>query len=574
MKKTAHNISLIIVFFALIVLTACSISSEPYGPLGNSNGNISNGGMSVRSSNWIYFMNYGDNNALYRLNTDDFTEEKISEDQGFYLNIFGNELIYCNASENNHLYRMNLESLKAEPVIEDMSANVLVSDDWIYYISRNESENEAKYSRIFRIRSDGSNREQLSEEPAAAFNISGNIIFYLNLNDQSLAMIRTDGTGQSKISDIPMNYITVYEDELYYIDGENTLWKMNHDGTKNIQLSEDKTAAFNISDGWIYYATSINDSPELEIRRMDLDGKDRITFNDDNAVSINIHEDWLVYLGLDFTSFQFTQTFVKSDGTGRRDFTASAETPLETLTYDMNEKVSTDKITLQCISAYATNILENKAPGYESPIFDEVTDGAYVFIHTVITNDTEYPMDLFQEIGILEDLDAENWSIYWPFFADITDEEKKNEIGFFLPRDRFMESLTIPPHETRDIQIYIELYEAKFPVYLGLFSGDGLNPVAAIILNLSDEDYVVSWEDSMEIMADAFPESEISQLNGMGYQLPDEKEEHFYYTFEVKEEASGEPSYYFVRRDNALVYTGEVMEENPDYIAVPVKPLH
>ena len=565
---------ILFVMTALIILSACSTSSQPYGSLGNSNGNISNGGMSVRSSDWIYFMNYADNNALYRVNISSLSEEKISEDQSFYLNITEDGLIYCNASDNNFLYRMNLDDFTSERIIDDESANVLVSEDWVYYINRTDAQNGEEYSRIFRIRFDGSGREKVSERPAAAFNISGDEIYYLDLEDQSLGRMSTDGSGLNEISGTPIVNIAVHEDKLYYINGDNTLWKMNLDGTDNIQISQDKAAAFNITDGWIYYASTINDTSELEMRRMDLDGEGMITFNDDNAISINIHDDWLVYLNLDFTSFMFTQTLVKTDGTGRKDYTAGGSgSTEEILIYEMKEEVSTDELTVEGIFAYATNILKSSDPEAESPIFDEVTDGAYIFLNTSITNLTDAPIDLYQELGILEELESENRTIYWPLLADITDEAEKDEIGFFLPRESYSENLVLEPGMTRDVQIYLDLFEQDFPIYLALFSNESLDPQSAIIVNPSEENYVVSWASSMEIMADRFPMAEISQLNGVGYKLQDETEEHFYYTFEVKDDPLGEPSYYFVRRDDAVIYTGEVNEENPDYIAVPVRPL-
>lgn len=371
--------------------------------------------------------------------------------------------------------------------------------------------------------------------------------------------------------------INVYEEMIYYIsavNGENTIWKMNLDGTDNIQLSKDKSAALNVSEGWIYYTFILDDDSELEIRRMDLHGEGMITFNNDNAISINIHEDWLVYLDMNFSTFLFTQTLVRTDGTGRRDY-AQEKIPStgSILTYDMNEKVSTDELTFEFVSAYATNLLESTDPQEESPVFDEVTDGAYVFIHAIITNDTDSTIDLYQEMGILEDLEREYQATYWPLYADITNEADQEVTTLVLPRERYSESLVVKPGETRNIHIYMEVFEADFPVYIGLFSNESLYPHSAVAIYPSQEKYIVSWSSSLEIMAERFPSAEISQLNGIAYQLTGENEEHFYYTFKVRENFSSESYYYFVRRDNGVVYTGEAVEENPDYIALPVSPV-
>lgn len=575
MKKT--SVIMVSILILTVFFSGCRETGDRRSDEGNTSGNISNGGISVSSSEWIYFMNYADSSRLYRIRKNGDAEEKVSDNQAYFLNLMGNDLIYCNGSDGNRLYRMNLDDLSSSPISSDACENVLVSGEWIYYINRSTEEDKENYGSIFKVRPDGSGREKVSGNQVQSFTVSEDLIFYLDPEKQFLHRMKTDGTGQTALLERPSAGILIYEELIYYLNtenGENTIWKMDRDGKENRKLSGDKAASLNVSGGYIYYSATLSDSSDLEMRRMDLDGKNVMTFNDDNAVTMSIHEDWLVYIDIDFTTFMIVQTFVRTDGTGRKDLAVSGtDSPSELRTYPMKVKVSTDELTAESLSAYATNILKHPEPGFESVLFDETTDGAYVFIHTLIMNLTDHDIDLYQELGIMTDLGNEERLVYWPHYADITDESGKSEIGFHLRREEYQENLIIGAGETRDIQIYIDLYEIRFPVYLALLSHERLDPESAILIEPEETDYVVSWASSMEIMAERFPEHEIGQLSGTVHKFPDEEEEHFYYTFEVKEKGASEGSYYLVRRESGEIYIGETKRNSPDQTAVPVKPL-
>jgi len=55
---------------------------------------------------WLYFMNYSDKNALYRIKPDGTGETKVSDDMAYYLNSYGDWLYYCNGSDNNKIFKM------------------------------------------------------------------------------------------------------------------------------------------------------------------------------------------------------------------------------------------------------------------------------------------------------------------------------------------------------------------------------------------------------------------------------------------------------------------------------------
>lgn len=567
----------ILVVLSLLSGFGCSSKVEEEPMMGNTSANLSNGGMSVRQGDWIYFMNYEDQNSLYRMKTDGSGSEKVSGDMAYYLNAGEDWLYFCNGSEGNTLFRVKTDGQERQQLGKDIAANVLLVGNKLYYINFSDPENQEEIGRIFRMNTDGTGRVKTADPEVSAFTIDGEWVYYLKSEDRSLHRMMLDGRDEEKLSEAEVASVITHEGTLYYVDvteGGNTIWKMNPDGTSKVQLTTDKVTAMNVSGEWIYYGNTIKDSPDLELKRMKLDGSEVSVVNEDNPISINIHEDWLVYLDMDFASFSVKETLVRTDGTLRRDY-VYVQPPVSTNLekYAMKEKVKAEDFTLEVVSAYATNFIDNVQPGMESPIFDDVSDNTYIFSHLMVTNNTDKDLDLFQRIGVIEDIEAPSATIYWSLMTDITSEEKKEDIAFKVNREKFRESLVLSPKETKDIQLFNEFYEIRYPLYLGLFKPGDYTPLSAIAITPDEEYFVESFQSSLDLMKKRFPDAEVTQLNGMGYKFDGEEEEKFYYTFSVLEKGSSEATYYLVQRETGVIYKGFYDENAPESGAVPLEPV-
>lgn len=94
MRSKIRGSILISVVLTSILLTACSTSKTSEPGMGNTNANISNGGMSVLRDDWLYFANAADNFALYKIKTDGTGEGRVSDDKPMFLNSFGDWLYF------------------------------------------------------------------------------------------------------------------------------------------------------------------------------------------------------------------------------------------------------------------------------------------------------------------------------------------------------------------------------------------------------------------------------------------------------------------------------------------------
>jgi hypothetical protein len=82
--------------------------------------------------------------------------------------------------------------------------------DWIYYTNYSDG------YKLYRIRTDGSDRTKLNDDGSSCINVVGDWVYYNNGNDHKLYKIRTDGSDRTKLNDDDSIYINVVGDWVYY----------------------------------------------------------------------------------------------------------------------------------------------------------------------------------------------------------------------------------------------------------------------------------------------------------------------------------------------------------------------
>lgn len=575
MKAKIRISVLTTLFIAILIISGCSSTGSSSRKMGNTNANISNGGMSVMRDGWLYFMNYSDKNALYKVKTDGTGEVKVSDDMAYYLNSYGDWIYYCNGSDGYKLYKVKPDGTERVKVSDDIAQNIFVDGGWIYYINLTDGNNAVDYRRIFKVKIDGSERQKLNSEDTMAFNMDGEWIYFINNSEQKLYKIKTDGSGQVKVSDAMTLSFSIVDDYIYYVDssdGNNKLWRMKLDGTGGEILTEEKVSAFNVSGDWIYYGNTQFDTVGLELKKMKLDGTESTVMNDDDVVSITAHDDLLVYLCFDFTSFGIKQTIMKADGSVRKDYAYVTTPQAQDVTrYRMDEKVQAGPLTVIVTSAYSTNIMKNENPELGSVIYDDTTEGAFLFINMEVWNESGEDVDLYHRTGTILDVEEMGLSVYWNIIGVADGIKEKDDIASHLMRSQYGDHIMVKAGEIMEIQTFMDLPEPSYPVYLGVFNGENADPLALIEVLPTSENYVISWTQAFAIIESKFQGYEITQLGGLGYKMADDPEETIYYGFEVKKSGEEKVEHYFVKRDTGEIYVGAFDEKLPDYPAVPIK---
>lgn len=566
----------LLVLMALLLI-ACSPISNKDNRTGSSNANAVNGGFSIINDDWLYFMNSSDNGYLYRVKTDGSEETKLLDKSVLGLNLYQDKLFFCGSGEDSFIYKINPDGQDLTQISSHKASNLLIVDDWLYYIDTTIQSEEAETHSLHRMKADGSEDLMISDLDLSSFNVVGDWIYFLASPDSSLYKVKTDGQDRSQVSDMLMSSFCISDDQIYFTLAEgngNKLWKMNLDGSDSEQLGDDNVITFNANSDYIYYGCAGESMLEVELKRMKPDGSESAVINEDDAYMINVHGDWLVYISIDISNGSMKQTLMKTDGSGRRDYEMSqSASPEQAVFYQMGESVLESGIRTEVITAYASNLLRNPDPEFNSPIFDEIASGTYLFINLTVTNESSETIDLADKLGIYEDRGDEGTVVYGLSFTEINETINLEDPTYRESREAYKDTLLIGANETKKLQINADLGTYASPFLLGIFESGSYEPLALIEIRPVEGLFVTSWEGALEIMRDHFPNREITQHGGIGFIPSGEQTEKMFYTFELEDAEINETKFFLVERDSGMIYEGVYDPEYPDYMAIPVKPI-
>lgn len=280
--------------------------------IGNSSGNLFDGGEAALQGEWIYYSNDG----LYKIKTDGTAKTKISSEGATHINVIGEWIYYINGNVGS-IYKIKIDGTGKTKLFDGNQYYYMnVIDEWIYYAGVPDS------GGLYKIKTDGSGKTKISGE---YFDPKTNVVddwIYWIYYDYSygagyghfgkLYKIRTDGTGEFKIFDDLTSDVNIAGDWIYYTNysDNNKLYKIKTDGTGKIKLTDDSTvASINVAGDWIYYCTQ-SDSVGLYKIKTDGTGKSRLV--GDSVTQINVVGDWIYYYNYPWGEFK-----IKTDGSRR-----------------------------------------------------------------------------------------------------------------------------------------------------------------------------------------------------------------------------------------------------------------
>jgi hypothetical protein len=188
-------------------------------------------------------------------------------------------------------------------VLSDPVRALSVVDGWIYYVN-------IDVHRIYRVRTDGTGRERLSNTNSRMPNVSGGWLYYIEGENVTsgtgnLRKMRVDGTQDQLLwerGDNPAIFTVIPHGEwLYLLLGQQFIRRIHIDGTGFQPFFEDdrQARAFNVFGDRLYYS-NVADNGLYSVR---LDGTNTIRYHrrDGEYVTspttggIVVTEDWVFY---------------------------------------------------------------------------------------------------------------------------------------------------------------------------------------------------------------------------------------------------------------------------------------
>lgn len=268
--------STFLVLISVGVFSSCTAgiySNNQANTRGNTVGNILNYGFVAKEGDWFFFnTSKNEEGSLWKKNIKTKKESvKISDEPGLFLNVVDGWIYYSvldiySGKEETGIFKIRTDGSQRTQLSKDKATDINVYDGWIYF-SNPDGEG------IYKINVDGTQRTLICEDDAGPINVVDGWIYYVNQSDEfSFYKIRSDGTKRTKIygynSDSRenlrgsyfVNFMNVHGDWIYFLDySENKdyvesgkIFKVRTDGSKLTKISDNRYDLINVIDGSIY----------------------------------------------------------------------------------------------------------------------------------------------------------------------------------------------------------------------------------------------------------------------------------------------------------------------------------
>jgi len=221
---------------------------------GNTSGNINTGGLAASNDGWIYYQNAKQGGKLYRIKADGTGSTEVCSDTPLYINVLQDWVYYTNLSDSSKIYKIKTDGTCRTKLNDDESLNTTVIDNWIYYTNNSDS------GRLYKIAADGAYRTKLNDNNSKYLNGQWDFIYYVNADDgYSINRIKPDSPLTiQKLKNMYSEDMNITNEFIYFSNKKdnNSLYKININGSGLAKLSPDSAYDLQVSGDWIYYSNA------------------------------------------------------------------------------------------------------------------------------------------------------------------------------------------------------------------------------------------------------------------------------------------------------------------------------
>lgn len=277
---------------------------------GNTAGNLYNRGLFCEYDGVVYFANPEDNFTLYSMPVSGGVAEKLNDDVVTYLNADEHYLYYARNNitkdtkdsetrgntfdflhwDSNSLCRTNHKGKKLQVLEHDPSMYAALLGNYLYYIHYDTK----TASTLYKVKIDGSEREQVDSHPYYTCAAKGNTFYYNGLeNDRNLYAYYTSSDTSQLLCKGDFWMPIIDGSIVYFMDPSDNyrLAKVDLNTSEKQTLTEDRIDCYNLYGSYIYYSS--NNDPGLF--RMKLDGSQREKIFSGACTDINVTSKYVYF---------------------------------------------------------------------------------------------------------------------------------------------------------------------------------------------------------------------------------------------------------------------------------------
>ncbi len=264
-------------------------------------GNLVNRGLAAGDGEWLYYTSLEDQeeSGIFKVRPNEEDLSKIVKDGADYLNVEGEWIYYRNRDEGDRIYRIKTDGSSRERLSEYPVGKMWVQDERIYF---QHEEDKTLYGADLEV----ADVEQLTEEELSGFMLDDDWIYFYRQGSEETSEIyrlRPDGTQPTLLKELPgIDSLNVYQDHLYFCraEGESGIYRMDKEGSGLEQLVETPSSYINVAGGSIFYS---NQDDGETLYRYDVGEEESngeavgrpLRLNDDPTHSIQVVGEWIFY---------------------------------------------------------------------------------------------------------------------------------------------------------------------------------------------------------------------------------------------------------------------------------------
>lgn len=285
MSKNAKAVLIgtIIILLGVLFLFIDSIMNRvtpiPSGTVGNTAGNLNNGGLFCEYNGVVYFSNPAAEGALYSMTPDEQNKQEVVAVKPRNILAGGKYLFYAQADtvgpislgnirSRHDFYRCELDGDKITALTQDVVVTGQLVDNHLYLLIAGDETPIFKKMNI--DKSEETVLAKYQVNPACAYN--GTIYYNGTQNNHYLYALDTGSDVSTELWAGNIWFPTYYNGDFYYLDVANNYRLCRYVPSENVVevLTNDRVDCFNIGSGFIYY--QCNDSKAPSLKMMSTDG--------------------------------------------------------------------------------------------------------------------------------------------------------------------------------------------------------------------------------------------------------------------------------------------------------------
>lgn len=316
-----------IAFGVIFVYSSGRTYLNDEGLVGNTSGNIYNGGLFSERDRKIYFSNDNDDGSLYVMNSNSDADsiKKLHNDKAAYINVDENYIYYLRANNtrenssgsilmfnNTGIYRIKQNGKGLKLISSNPGSHVTVIGNHVYY--QNYDVEAGLF--LYRNQTDGTLERLLLREAVIPTGIINNKLYYVGVNeDHNINALDLSSFTNRPCIEGNFAYPIFMGDYIYYMDQSNnySINRMNMDGSDRTVLVNNRTSTYNITNSGKYLYYQIDELDKSKICRMDLTTFENEVLLDGYYKQIHVTENYVF-----FKDFNNENTYIVSaDGSSK-----------------------------------------------------------------------------------------------------------------------------------------------------------------------------------------------------------------------------------------------------------------